>query len=192
MSNEKLGNRVKSIRKRNKMTLKQVSEKTGLSISFLSQVERSKSSATLSSIRKISEALGVNLSGLFQNEYEPKSEIIKKEDHQEHRSEEINFTFTNLSGSIPNPIFEPILATLYPGDKNISPYTHNGQEFIYVLEGVLTVILDNKEYNLYPEDSIHIESTKPHIWFNDTQEVVKLLLVTAPVKVNNSRDQDEV
>ncbi|WNS75743.1 cupin domain-containing protein [Bacillus sp. DTU_2020_1000418_1_SI_GHA_SEK_038] len=180
MDNKKLGNRVKSIRKNNKMTLKQVSEKTGLSISFLSQVERSKSSATLSSIRKISEALGVNLSDFFQTDCDPKSGIIKKEDHKEHRSDEVNFTFTNLSG-ITNPIFEPILATLYPGDKNISPYTHNGQEFIYILEGTLSVILDNKEYSLRPGDSIHIESTTPHIWYNDTEQIVKLLLITSPV-----------
>lgn len=146
------------------MTLKQVSERTGFYICFLSQVERSKSSATLSSIRKISETLGVNLSYHFQNESETKKEIIKKEGHAEHRSEDINFTFTNLSGSISNPMFELILATLYPGDRNTSPNTHYGQEFIYILEGMLTVILDNKEYKLYPEDSIHIESTKPHIW----------------------------
>lgn len=69
---EKIGERIKSIRKEKKMTLKQISEKTNLSISFLSQVEHSKCSITLESLMKISEVLDVNPSFFFSEDDEGK------------------------------------------------------------------------------------------------------------------------
>lgn len=60
-----IGAKIKSLRKERKLTLKQIADQTNLSISFLSQVERSKSSITLESLKKISEALGVNPSYFF-------------------------------------------------------------------------------------------------------------------------------
>lgn len=68
--NDLIGVKIKSLRKERKLTLKQIADQTNLSISFLSQVERSKSSITLESLKKISEALGVNPSYFFQS---PKS-----------------------------------------------------------------------------------------------------------------------
>jgi len=181
MKDEKLGNLIKSIRKKNKMTLKQISEKTGLSISFLSQVERSKSLVTLASLKKISEALGVSPSCFFEaNFFDPSSSIIRNQDQE--ASKDLKFCLKNLTGNIQNPIFEPILATLYPGEENRKPYIHNGQEFIYILEGMLTVILNNKKFELHPGDSMHINSSEPHTWFNETNNIVKLLLITAPPK----------
>ena len=69
-----IGVRLKEIRKEKKMTLKDLAEGAGVSISFLSQVERGKSSVTLESLRKISEVLGVNPSTFFPSNNEPVSE----------------------------------------------------------------------------------------------------------------------
>ena len=66
--NRSLGQKIKSIRKDKQKTLKQVAEQTGFSISFLSQLERGKSSATLESLKKISVALGVSPGHFFEEE----------------------------------------------------------------------------------------------------------------------------
>lgn len=178
---DKLGASIKNLRLSKRMTLSDVAKKSGLSISFISQVERSKSSVTMTSLRKISEALDVNVSCFFQTDTSASASITRKDSRQELNYQDMSFSFTNLVGNIQNPIFEPIIATLLPGETQKKPYSHKGQEFLYVLEGVLTVILDDQEHLLYPGDSLHIESTQPHTWFNASSETVKLLIVVASV-----------
>ncbi len=64
----------------------------------------------------------------------------------EHKS---SFTYSDLSGNVSNPLFVPVLVTLLPGDKRGIPFSHEGQEFIYVIDGTMTIILDDNEYDLY-------------------------------------------
>ncbi|MEK5230776.1 XRE family transcriptional regulator [Lysinibacillus sp. FSL K6-0232] len=173
-----IGILIKSLRKSKKMTLKEVSEKTDLSISFLSQVERSLCSITLQSLRKISEALGVSPSYFFPDTIEMDKNMIRRggAKQAEHSS---SFIYSDLSGNVTNPLFVPILVTLLPGDKKETPFSHEGQEFIYVLEGMLTVILNDTEYDLSPGDSIHMESNVPHNWFNKTKHPTQFIFVSS-------------
>ena len=59
-------------------------------------------------------------------------------------------------------------------------YTHMGDEFIYVISGIVTVWLDNRCYTLYPGDSMQIHSDQPHNWINNTNKVAELLSVNFP------------
>ncbi len=171
---------MKELRKKNKMTLKQVAEKTDLSISFLSQVERSMSSVTLTSLNKIAQALGVSIHDFFPQNHIPKASILRKEDRKQFKFENSNFIYTSLVGDMEDPIFEPMIATLLPGEKKATPYGHEGQEFGYVLQGTLTILLENEEHDLNAGDSIHINSSIPHNWINRTQEPVQVLWVNSP------------
>ncbi|WNC15172.1 XRE family transcriptional regulator [Brevibacillus brevis] len=173
-----LGPLIKELRLQRKMTLKQLSEKTSLSISFLSQVERSKCSVRIESLTHIAEALGVNPSYFFSERNQPKG-FIRRAGSSPLPFRQSSFTYTGLSGDIPNPLFEPVLVTLLPNNQKVTSFTHDGQEFIYVLEGVLTVIFGQEEYELFPGDSFHTESNNPHNWYNRTQGIVKLLCVYA-------------
>lgn len=179
---ENIGGRLKSLRKSKKMTLKQISEKTDLSISFLSQVEHSKCSITLESLMKISEALDVNPSFFFSNKEE--SDLNNKiAIHKQHSLQEdmkvSNFTYKDLSGNFPNQTFLPTIVTLQPRNEGGRALAHNGQEFIFVLEGTLTVIFENSEVALQKGESLHMESTTPHNWLNKTNEAVKFLYVSS-------------
>ena len=64
--------------------------------------------------------------------------------------------------------------------ENIELYSHEGEEFIYVLEGILTLNVDNTQTDLYPGDSAHIKSISPHNWRNNTSKIVKILTVNSP------------
>lgn len=173
-----IGILIKRLRKSKKMTLKEVSEKTDLSISFLSQLERSLCSVTLHSLRKISEALDVSPSYFFPDSIQMDKDMIRRGAFRqsEHKS---SFIYSDLSGDVSNPIFVPILVTLLPGDKRETPFSHEGQEFIYVTDGILTIILDNTEYDLFPGDSIHMNSTIPHNWFNKTDKPTNFIFVSS-------------
>ncbi|MFD2370479.1 helix-turn-helix domain-containing protein [Brevibacillus sp. GCM10020057] len=174
-----LGKLIRSLRVGQKKTLRQISEKTELSISFLSQVERGKSSITLESLKKISEALDVSPSYFFPDRSEQTKASLRRGSDAPARDHSAPFVYEDLSGDLSNPAMKPTLVTLQPHDEKGAPFVHRGQEFVYVLEGVLTLLLSGEEYELYPGDSIHMDSSAPRHWLNRTGERVRFLCVNA-------------
>ncbi len=154
------------------MTLKNLSEETDLSISFLSQLERGKSSATLKSLKKISLALGVNPSYFFKQENSNHNDSITM------RLSENQFYYQDLSGDVAQPAFSPLLIVMKPGQSEESLMTHTGQEFIYMLEGQLIVQINDELHTLNPGESIMFDSMEPHYWYNYTNEDVRFLCVS--------------
>lgn len=175
-----IGKLMKALRIEKKKTLKQIAEKTGLSISFLSQVERSKSSVTLESLKKISEALDVSPSTFFATGYHQTKGKLRRASSNTTSSLSSPFVYEDLSGDIAEPLLMPILVTLQPHEEKGEPFAHKGQEFVYVLSGTLTLLQEDEEYELYPGDSIHMESSTPHNWLNRTGEPVRFLCVNSP------------
>ncbi|KOP81778.1 helix-turn-helix domain-containing protein [Cytobacillus solani] len=176
--NDLIGERIKSLRKERKLTLKQIADHTNLSISFLSQVERSKSSITLESLKKISEALGVNPSYFFSKSDSKDATTVMRNVIKTNTLHN-PFFYMDLAGKIKNPLFNPILVLLNPGANREDSYSHSGQEFLYVLEGKLTIIIDKEEHDLNPFDCIFLDSTTPHNWINKTDSIVKFLCISS-------------
>jgi len=160
-----IGVRLKEIRKEKKMTLKELAEGAGVSISFLSQVERGKSSVTLESLRKISEVLGVNPSIFFSSNTEPVSEP--------------SFHYQDLTQQVPNPDFHPILVTLPPHQSDGQPFSHSGHEFVYVIEGTLTLQIGTKIIELQQGESWFFSASEMHYWYNRTDQTISFLVVSS-------------
>lgn len=173
---ETLGTSIKELRKKHKMTLKTLASKTGFSISFLSQLERGKSSATLESLKKISLALDVN-PGFFFNDTDQVDQVVRRGALETEQMEKHNIFYQSLCSSIDNPVFSPLLVVLKPNQNEGNLFKHAGQEFLYVLEGQLTVQINNETYILNPSDSIMFDSSNEHYWYNYTKEDVKFLCV---------------
>ena len=183
-TNAAIGTKVKNLRTEKKLTLKQLSEESGLSVGFLSQFERGLSSIALDSLEKLSAILEVPLSELFREEAPPPSF-----DPVVHG---VELRFTEISPRIYQSILRstdtpsrllPRVYTLYPSDSDedsVELYSHEGEEFLYVLEGIVTFYLEDARYLLYPGDSIHIESTRRHNWANRTSRNAKILTVHTP------------
>lgn len=184
-----VGERIRELRLKKGLTLKDMSELTGLSQGFLSLVERSKSSVTLQSISKISEALGVSRTYFFEETVPVTSDrklpITKKNPSEEAKRglpnefTSTSFFYQSLNRIEDSPLFEPMLVVILPDEQKSEPSTHNGQEFGYILEGNLSLILEDKEYLLEKGDSFHIKSNTPHTWYNGTKEIVKIIYVFA-------------
>lgn len=170
-----LGKNIRTVRKQNNLTLKELSEKTGFSISFLSQLERGKSSATLESLKKISLALNINPSYFFDdntnsNEIEENQINIRKTNQ--------NILYVDLNKHVANPAFSPLLVTLQPTESSSGNlFSHDGQEFLYILEGELTVQIGNQKHVLKKDESIMFDSNIQHNWYNTTNEQVKFLCI---------------
>ena len=177
---EKLGEKIKTARLAKKMTLKELAEKTQLSISFLSMVERGLTSAAVVSLKKIAEALDMDLSAFFE----------KTEDEQKNRIRYTSgyYIYKNLSACTEKCEMDPMMIILLPGQsrEDVSQTTHAGEEFIYVLEGVLTYYLNGQENVLYPGDSYHSFGNVPHTFVNLSNNLTKVLyIVTPPLSVGN-------
>lgn len=183
-TNAAIGTKVKNLRTEKKMTLKQLSEESGLSVGYLSQFERGLSSIALDFLEKLSVILEVPLSELFRED--PPPPTLDPVVHG------IELHFTEISPRIYQSILRsagapgqmlPRIYTLYPfdGDEDqIELYSHEGEEFLYVLEGVVTFFLEDARYLLYPGDSIHIASTRRHNWANRTSRSAKILTINTP------------
>lgn len=179
---EGIGSKIRQLRKEKGLTLNEVAEKTGLSQGFLSQLERSKSSVTLQSISKISDALEVSRTYFFENDTREDSDTSETATERNVNLQRSNFFYQSLKGNITNPIFEPMLAVLLPDENRVQPSNHSGQEFVYVLEGELTLIIEDETRVLKVGDNFHITSSMAHTWFNNTKDVVKLIYVFSNVQ----------
>lgn len=188
-TNTAIGLRIKNLRNEKKYTLKYLSEHTGLSIGFLSQLERGMSSIAIDSLNKIANVLDVELLTFFDgaiNEndahivrrYEQKSTVVNPEI--------IQYALTNNMARFS---LLPRLVEVMPthlDESNLELYTHEGEEFLYILEGILTLHIDTDIYNLYPGDSAHIPSNIPHNWKNGANHVTRFLTVHTPNPFNHA------
>ncbi|HSP21550.1 MAG TPA: XRE family transcriptional regulator [Planococcus sp. (in: firmicutes)] len=169
MAASSIGSILKTLRKERKLTLKELAERTGVSISFLSQVERGKSSVTLESLRKISDALNVDPSVFFSGSEDQENRIDRLEP----------FYYKDLSEGIKEADFSPILVTLQPGENKGNAFSHSGFEFLFVIEGLLTVEIDGVQTDFPAQQSTMFDARKKHYWFNHTNSVVRFLVVSS-------------
>jgi transcriptional regulator with XRE-family HTH domain len=184
--NDSIGKMIKDLRTDKNFTLKDMSEKTGLSTGFLSQLERGITSVAIDSLEKIASILEVDLLYFFQAQKTvetKKNNIVRK--HQRIFIPVTDTIYQTTLSNHPNEfeifprIFE-LLPTHNELEQELALYTHKGEEFVYVLEGILTIILDNQEHILYPGDSIQIKSDVPHNWKNETNKITKILCINSP------------
>lgn len=177
---EEIYERIRSIRTQQNFTLKELSEKTGLSISFLSQVERGTSSLAITSLKKIADALNTPITDFFEK---PMNEnfVVKVEEQKPFKMEGSITEYTRLGGEFNGRALEPLLVKLEPGESQRNVFNHPGEEFFYILEGAVIFNIDGKEYLVKAGDSIHYPSNLPHYWVNPLQQEVRVLCVLTPV-----------
>ncbi|MEL7565460.1 MAG: cupin domain-containing protein [Dehalobacterium sp.] len=178
---EEIAKRFKELRTLHNLTLKEISEKTGLSISFLSQVERGTSSLAIMSLKKIADAFNVPINYFFES-WVNQNFHVKAEEIETFRLEGRSAEYGRLAGEFSGRALEPFMVIMDPGQNLGQTFTHPGEEFCYVLEGTVLVTLEGKEYLVKAGDCIHFPSTMPHELVNpSTGEKCKILSVLTPV-----------
>lgn len=188
MIQQDIGNKINQLRNENNMTLKDLAEKCNLSIAFLSQIERGLASPALISLDSIANALGVDLSYFFSIPNKEYSIITRSYEQVPFIAKHSNYIYNELSQHIEGSDLEVMMVTLIPGAEENYPVigSHVGEEFIYILEGTLTLLYDNNSYDLFPGDSAHYKADLPHTWRNNTTKLVKVLSVNTPVSLSKN------
>ena len=182
--NAAIGAKIKELRTEKNFTLEKLSKESGLSIGFLSQMERGMSAVAVDTLAKLAEILETDLSYFFKENTIVNNNPVIRNYEKEYSIINQQIIQYNLSKNIEEFQLLPRLFELLPFNttdtSDLGTYHHGGDEFIYVLEGVLTVYYEGKEYLLYPGDSIIINSTKNHNWINLSNRVVRFLSVNTP------------
>lgn len=182
MENE-VGNIIKQIRSKKHMTLKELSQKSGLSTSFLSMAERGITSPALLSLKKIADALEEDISIFFIDQQSQGHSCFCRSYDNNIRNISGFFVYKSLLGQpLSKCTLDPMEVILMPGQqrKDVIEITHSGEEFTYVLEGVLSFFLKGTEYVLNPGDSYHGFGYDPHNFVNLTNKIVRVLYIVTP------------
>ncbi|GGK89558.1 MerR family transcriptional regulator [Sphaerisporangium melleum] len=184
-----VGARIRRFRKERGMTLRGLSTRSGLSIGFLSQVERGISSIGLTALNGVAAALERSVADFFEGEEsDGRAGVARLPSHftltraataaTEYVSGQQ--TYRMLSARGPSLVLEPLLVHIAPGGRREDAYGHAGEEFAFVLSGELLYEVDGVEHRLYPGDSVHLRSTVPHAMYNDTDGVTTVVSVVTP------------
>lgn len=194
--NVNIGTMIKELRTTHKMTLKQLSESTGLSTGFLSQLERGMSTIAIDSLAKIAEVFNTDLQTFFKvSSKTAKNNVMRsfEQDLLVINQHMLQYTLTeNLTEFNFLPRIFELLPSAYITDEDMEMYNHSGEEFMYVLEGILTVTVGSEEYNLYPGDSIQLKSDVDHNWTNNTNKKTKFLTINVPNPFIKNVDGDQI
>jgi transcriptional regulator with XRE-family HTH domain len=174
-----LGERLRAIRQLRRKTLKEVASAAGISESFLSQLERGRTNATIATLQRLSTALGIEVSDLFTtNAARPR--VLRRDPRE--------FIAWGRLGRkallTPKPFhsLEVVVARFDPGGSTgDEPYTHGeSEELLIVIEGEVHVQLGADVYTVSAGDSVHYESSTPHRVANHGDEPAEVLFVISP------------
>jgi len=177
---------IREYRKNRNMTIKELSLKTGLSIGYISQIERGETEPSLSSIRKIANVFGVPLYVLISEENTNPNLTIRKEDRVNVHTKKSSVSFEFLT-PLPSHNFSPktimIKAIVQPHSQDSEiPIVHHSEEVLLVLKGTLTVMIGDTVIELHEGDTTMIGEDLPHICINNTAEPLEVLsTITPPV-----------
>ena len=168
--NEKLGEKIRLTREKNDMSVDQLAERAGVDSSMVESIESGELVPYLSPLIKLSRALGVRL-GTFLDDQENLGPVITKNDDISHvkrfRGADADTnggrTFYSLALNKTSRHMEPMIVELNPSDDAaLKKSSHEGEEFIYVLEGAVTVEYGREVYSLSTGDSIYYDSIVEH------------------------------
>lgn len=179
-----IGQKIRNLRKHLGITLKQLSTKTALSQSYLSQIERELSQPSITALVKITQAMGVTMQWLFSDTsgtkaYDPKTGhgLIKK--HQRATIEYEDGTIDQLLIPKENSNFS-IIYTEYTPHSISETYSHKGHEAVTVLSGELYVNVGDKCYFLEEGDCLSFPSNQPHGHENRSDKPTSVMWFITP------------
>jgi DNA-binding transcriptional MerR regulator/mannose-6-phosphate isomerase-like protein (cupin superfamily) len=171
------GQRFRRLRARRGLSLAQVARATGVSVGFLSALERGQMRSSIATLRRIARFYRTNILSLFEAA-EENPRLVRPaqrkilETTPGVRMELLAWGHTAM---------EPHLFRVRPGGGSGASYAHEGEEFLHVLRGDFEIWLNSGEhYRLKPGDSLYFESSTPHRWKNPGRRETWLLWINTP------------
>ncbi len=179
--NETIGKYIHDLRIKNKMTLKQLSEKVNLSPGFLSQLERGYTTFSLNTLSALADVFSTDLSCFFTQETSSDSEqCVARNYKRANLRISKGFQQYTLFSQMHSSKMNPEIYEIYPVNEYSETvvFCHKEEEFMFLLNGSLEITLGDDVFILNPHDSIYVPPNTPHSWKNITDNMVILLGVS--------------
>ncbi len=196
MEEKQIVKNIKMARQNKKISLDRLAKLTGLTKGYLSKIEHSAKAPPFSTLMKIANALDIDVGYLFMEDSQGPQNInlciVKKNERKEviSRGTFYGYHYEALAHKKIGKNMEPFL--IMPALKEKGVFSHEGEEFMYVLEGTHEFIYDGKKYILNEGDSIYFDSIIPHSGRSIGKKRAKILAVMYSYKrVNEARDFKE-
>lgn len=173
-----LGEKIKQLRLQCDLTQEELASRCELSKGYISQLENDLTSPSIATLKDILTAVGSSLKEFFSEVDVDEKVVFTDQDFIEKvtDSQVLNWLVPNAQKNM----MEPIHLVLNPRQKTEQDVPHEGEEFGYVLEGVITLILGKKKYVVKKGESFYFEADKVHFIENNTDEKAVLIWVSTP------------
>ena len=181
MHEKRVVERIKETRLSLGLVLEELAKKTGFTKGYLSKVENSDKAPPVSTLTRIAQALGVNISTFFEEEI-PTVAVNYYISRQENRptvsrlGSEQGYLYESLAAGFPKRLMDPYVVEL-PSKSQQTTYQHNGQEMFFILEGSVRVIYGEIEFVLKQGDCCYFNSDIPHNSYSLENKPAKALMI---------------
>ncbi|HEU0265021.1 MAG TPA: XRE family transcriptional regulator [Geobacterales bacterium] len=186
MSDYNIGAKIKKLRLSRKLTLQAVARETGFSPALISQIENNNVSPPIATLSKIAKFFDVKIGVFFtEAEEEFRYEVVRKGERKtiprviSRAGTSQGYSYESLSFHKQNKKMEPFLITVTEKAPEENTYSHDGEEFLFIMKGEAELLLDDKRIPLFEGDSVYFDSSLRHrLLSKDGSEVQVLAVVT--------------
>jgi len=179
---EGLGERISAARQMRGLSLDDISSRTGIDVATLNRIELNEILPPLGQLIKLGKALDMKMGYFISPGVDKPVTIVRKGQGQavarygKKKSQQFGYIYESLAPEKANRLMEPFIVTLLPTETDEFS-AHDGQEFIYVLEGDMKVRIGNLTETLHPGDAIYYDSNQPHLVKAATKAKTTILAV---------------
>ena len=169
--------RLHDLREEQRMSMRALAQKSGLSANALSMIERGRASPSVSTLMKLADALGISITEFFGS-VQTREDIVLVRSDERTRVSFARGLWEGLGGERFNGRVEPFVLTLESGaSSGTRSMVHTGHEFVHCLRGKLEYLVQDRRFELDPGDSLLFAAHLRHRWRNPGKTVTNALIV---------------
>jgi len=180
----RVGPKMKHTRLLKGLTLKQLADAAGCSVSLLSKIENGRANPSLKMIHRVATALGMPVAGLFQPQGDPDNVVLREGERPVIATDQVRSGHgIQLEAIIPaasGHLLSGYINHIEPGGGSEGELRHEGEEFGYVLAGEIELKVGGRRYQIGPGDCFHFRSEKSHSYRNTGGQVARILWLNTP------------
>ncbi|MCX5812356.1 MAG: cupin domain-containing protein [Proteobacteria bacterium] len=175
-----IGKKIKELRETRNFNIKKLSGLVECTPSLISQLERGKTDPSISMLKRIADALGVNIIDFFMKSMNDEDVVTHKDGRVDIQLKRWDAKIQSLVKNVTSKKMQPFYTVIKPGGGSHGMYSHEGEEFGYVLQGELEMTLNDKLHKVKKDESFYFSSKIPHNWGNTGKEDVIVIWVITP------------
>lgn len=169
----KVGALIRARRRQLGMTLQEICDAAGISLGYLSQVERDQATPSLGTLAQIARSLDVGMD-YFIATPSVENALTRGDEREKFSVDGSSILYERIATDFAGNVLSSFVLTIPPGYRS-ETVSHEGEEILYVLEGTIKQRLDDEEIIMTAGDSLHFRGNRPHAWWNDSGQTARLL-----------------